>query len=176
MPLDLDATDLQRLHRQALRRQNVAHLRRTYPEREGAERAVRRGVTVAADDRHARLRQTELGPDHMDDALGATAEVEKADARLAHVALESRQHVFGHHVHERPPLIARRNDVIDRRDRALRKPDLPPARAQHVERLRGSDLVDQVQADEQLRLPVGQFADGVEIPDFLEERRGHGEW
>ena len=29
-----------------------------------------------------------------------------------------------------------RHDVIDRRDRAVGKPDLPPARAQHVERLR----------------------------------------
>ena len=59
---------------------------------------------------------------------------------------------------ERPPLIARRHDVIDRRDRALGKADLPPARAQHVERLRRRDLVDQMQADEQLRLPVRQLA------------------
>ena len=92
---------------------------------------------------------------------------------IVHVPLERRQHVLGHHVDERPPLIARRHDVIDRRDRPVRKPHLPPARPQHVEGLRGRDLVDQVQPDEQLRLAVGQFPDGVGVPDFLEKGGGH---
>ena len=39
------------------------------PNAIGAERAVRRRVAVAAGDRHARLRQPELGPDHVHDAL-----------------------------------------------------------------------------------------------------------
>ena len=43
--------------RQALRRQHVLDLRRADAERERAERAVRRRVAVAADDRHSRLRQ-----------------------------------------------------------------------------------------------------------------------
>jgi hypothetical protein len=33
--------------------------------------------------------------------------------------------------------------------------------------------VDQVQADEQLRLAVRKRADGVEVPHFLEQSRGH---
>ena len=68
-PVHVDAADLQRVERQALRRQHVAHLRGADAERDGAERAVRRRVAVAAGDRHARLRQPELGPDHVHDAL-----------------------------------------------------------------------------------------------------------
>ena len=111
--------------RQALRRQHVAHLRRADAERDRAERAVRRGVAVAAGDRHPRLRQPELRPDDVDDALRAAVEIEQRDAVLAAVALERRQHVLRHHVEERPPLIARRHDVIDRRDRARRIPHRP---------------------------------------------------
>ena len=59
-PLHLDAADLERRHRERLRREHVAHLRRADAERDRAERAVRRGVAVAAADRHARLRQAEL--------------------------------------------------------------------------------------------------------------------
>ena len=44
--------------RQRLRREHVLDLARADAERERAERAVRRGVAVAAHDRHARLRET----------------------------------------------------------------------------------------------------------------------
>ena len=58
---------------QRLRREHVLDLGRADPERERAEGAVRGRVAVAADDRHARLRQAELGPDHVDDPLAARA-------------------------------------------------------------------------------------------------------
>ena len=67
--VDVDAADLQRLDRQALRRQDVADLRRADAHRDGAERAVRGRVAVAAGDGHARLRQAELRADHVHDAL-----------------------------------------------------------------------------------------------------------
>ena len=50
----LDAADLELVHREALRGEDVAHLRRADAEGDGAERAVRGGVRVAAADRHAR--------------------------------------------------------------------------------------------------------------------------
>ena len=56
---------------QALRREHVLDLARADAERERAERAVRRGVAVAAHDGHARLREPELGADHVDDARAA---------------------------------------------------------------------------------------------------------
>ena len=57
--------------------------------------------------------------------------------------------------------------MIDRREGALReRAPSSPRCAQHVERLRGRHLVDQVQADEELRLPARQRADRVRVPDF----------
>ena len=85
---------------------------------------------------------------------------------LAAVALERRRHLLGHHVEERPLLRARRHDVIDGREGALGKRDAPAVLAQHVERLRARDFVNQVQADEQLRLAARQRPHGVRVPDF----------
>ena len=48
-----------------------------------------------------------------------------------------------------------------------------PCCAQHVERLRRRHLVDEVQADEQLRLSARQHADGVRVPDLLKECVSH---
>ncbi len=53
----------------ALGREHVLDLARADPEGERAEGAVRGGVRVAADDRHAGLRNAELGADHMNDPL-----------------------------------------------------------------------------------------------------------
>ena len=175
VPGHADAADLQRIHRQALRREHVADLRRADAERHGAECAVRRGVAVAAGDGHARLRQPQLRPDDVDDALRAAVADRTVGTPLPRTFRSSAdEHVLGHHVAERPPLVARRDDVIDGGDRPLRMLHAQPARPQHVERLRTGHLVDQVQADEELRLPVRQRPDRVGVPDFLEERRGHG--
>ena len=64
--------------------------------------------------------------------------------------------------------------MIDRREGAVRHRDLQFQIAQHAEGLRTGHLVDEVRADQQLRLAVGQLADGVSVPYFLEERFCHG--
>ena len=58
----------------------------------------------------------------------SAVEVEQPDACFAAVALERGEHVLRHDVHERPPLVPRRDDVVDRRERAVRIAH-PPARA-----------------------------------------------
>ena len=163
----------ERFDRQALRRQHVAHLRRPDAERHGAERAVRRRVAVAAGDGHARLRQAELRADDVHDALPVGAEVGEPDAELAAVVLERRHHPLGQLVGEGPALVQRRDDVVDRRVGAFRKRDRDAPPPQHVERLRRSDLVDQVQPDEELRLPGRQASNRMEIPDLLEQGPVH---
>ena len=77
-----------RAQRQALGREHVAHLAGADAEGHRAEGAVRGGVAVAAGDRHAGLREPELGPDHVHDALLPARRVEEADAVLGAVALE----------------------------------------------------------------------------------------
>ena len=69
--------------------------------------------------------------------------------------------------------LAGRDDVVDRRERAIRPRHLPAARAQRVEGLRRRHLVHEVQADEELRLPGRQLPDGVEIPHLLQECLAH---
>src|ERR1700744_1243353 len=61
-------------------------------ERERAERAVGRGVRVAADDRHARLGERELRADDVHDALPGVAHREQLDAELGRV-LAQRLHL-----------------------------------------------------------------------------------
>ncbi len=169
----LDTAHLQRVERDALRREHVAHLRRADPERHGAERPMRRGVAVPARDRHRRLGQAQLRTDDVDDPLHAARKIEQANAGLAAVPFQRREHVLGHEIAERPPLIQGRDDMVDRRDRPLGELDLPPPRPQHVERLRSRHLVDEMQADEQLGLPVRQPPHRVRIPDLLEQGGGH---
>src|SRR6185437_6630141 len=53
-----------------------------------AERAVRGGMRVAADDGHARLGDAELGADDVDDALVAAVDVIEFNAKVGTVFAE----------------------------------------------------------------------------------------
>jgi hypothetical protein len=130
------------------------------------------GVAVAAHDGHARLREPELGPDHVDDALGGIAEAEERDVVLAAVGLEGGDHLLGHRVRGRPPQAGSRDDVVHRPEDAIGERGAEPALPQHRERLRGGHLVNEVQADEELRLPGRQPPHRVQIPDLV-EKGGH---
>ena len=44
-----------------------------------------------------------------------------------------------------------------------------PLLPQHVEGLRARHLVNEVEADEELRLPARQGTDGVRVPDFVKK-------
>ena len=104
------------------------------------------------------LRQAQLRADDVHDALMAAGAIEETDAELAAVALDRAHHRLGLFVGERARLGVRRDDVIDGREGALRKQHLQAELAQHLERLRAGHLVDEVQADEELRLAARQLA------------------
>ena len=70
---------------QRLRGQHVLDLAGADAEGQRPERAVRGGVAVAADDRHARQRAALLGADDVDDALPGIAHREVGDAELGRV-------------------------------------------------------------------------------------------
>ena len=88
VPVERDPHRLRLALRQALRRQHVLDLGRADAEGKRTEGPVGRGVAVAADDRHAGLRQAELGTDHVDDALAAGAGRVERDAELLAVAAQ----------------------------------------------------------------------------------------
>ena len=152
--LEVDAHRLRPALRQALRREHVLDLGGADAERERAERAVRGGVAVAADDRHPGLRQAELRADHVDDPLAAAAGREERHAELGTVRAQARRAAPSRADRSRPFL--GRDVVIHRRERQVRPPDLPAREPKAVERLGRGDLVDQVQIDEEDgRLPSG---------------------
>ena len=168
-----NAAHLQRLDGEALRCQHVAHLRGADAEGDGAERAVRRGVAVAARDGDAGLREPELGSNDVHDALVDAVEAIERNAELAAVALERRHHCFGKHVEKRAALIERGHDVVHRRKRAVRVGHRAAAHPQHIEGLRAGDFVNQMQPDEQLRLPRRQLAHRVPVPDLVKKCVSH---
>jgi hypothetical protein len=88
LAVDADQHGLGLLLQQALRGQHMLDLGGADTEGQRAEGAVGRGVAVAADDGHARLREALLRPHHMHDALALVAHVEQRDAELAAVGLQ----------------------------------------------------------------------------------------
>ena len=66
--VDVDRKGLGLGLQQALRGQHMLHFAGADAKRQRAERAVRGRVAVAADDGHARLRQTQFRADDVDDA------------------------------------------------------------------------------------------------------------
>src|SRR5206468_869679 len=83
--------NLQRLRarlRQALRGEYVFHFAGPDAEGERAERAVRAGVAIAADDGETGLREAEFRPDHVDDALSSVVNIVEGNAELFAVASE----------------------------------------------------------------------------------------
>ena len=134
--------DLQRPRsglQQALRHQDVRHFRGADPERQRPEGPVCRRVAVAADDRHPRLRQSQLRPDDVHDPLPLAPQGVQPDAVVPAVRLELRDLRRRFLVRDREPPVRpawrRRRRVIHRRDRALRPADCAAAPAQRRERL-----------------------------------------
>ena len=104
--------------------------------RQRAERAVGRGVAVAADDGGAGQREALLGADDVDDALTNVELVEIFDAEFLGVV--------GHHAHLLDTFRIRiwlrtvggRNVVVDHGQRLLRRVDLAAGGTQAFKRLR----------------------------------------
>src|SRR5262249_52671608 len=73
---------------QTLRGEHVLDFAGADAERQRAERAVCRGVAIATDHRHAGLRESEFGADHVHDALAIAMHAEAADAEVLAVGLQ----------------------------------------------------------------------------------------
>jgi hypothetical protein len=179
LTLDGDRQGLGLVLQQRLRGQHVRDLAGADAEGQRAERAVRRGVAVAADDRVARLRDAQLRPDDVHDALPLRAQRVQLDAEVGAVLLQLGD-LRGRGVvqdGDLPLLVPGRRGrgVIHRRHGALGAPHLQVALAQPREGLRRGDLVDEVQVDVQDGRRVGRRgAHEVRVPDLLEQRPWHG--
>ena len=160
-----------RLHlRQALRRQHVFHFAGADAECERAERAVRRGVAVAADDGAARLRDSEFRPDHVHDALIPAVHVEQIDAELLAVFRERLELCGGVRIEHRQGAVFRRNRVVHHRKCQFWPAHLAPMGLQSGKGLWRGGFMNQMPVDVNERRLAGLLVDDVRFPDFFVQR------
>ena len=144
------------------------------PERQRAERAVGRGVRVAAHDGHPRLGQSELRSDDVDDALSRIADAVERDPELGAIGLELIDLGERHLVDERQAPVGRRDRVVRGRDGLAGPADADPARAQPGECLRAGHLVDEVEVDGQHRGRTRVLGHHMVCPDLVDDGAGRG--
>ena len=153
LPFDADFKRLRFALQEALRGEDVFHFAGADAEGQRAERAVRGGVTVAADDGHAGLRDAQLRPDDVHDALMWAAQSVELHAELGAVLFEQFDLLAAHFVGkvEARELIAVERDgrdrMIDGADGLIGAADFQAARAQTGKGLRRGHFVDEVQID-----------------------------
>ena len=156
--VDVDRHRLEGAQRQRLRGEHVLDLRGADAHRERAERAVGRGVTVAADDRHARLGEAQLRADDVHDALLDVAHRMQPDAEFGAVAPQRLDLGARDRVGDRLVDVERRDVVVLGGDRQIGPANRAAGQPQSVESLRTGDLVDEVQVDvDEIGLARGVF-------------------
>ncbi len=173
LAVDFDATDLEGAEGEGLGGEDIAHLRGTDTEGDGAEGTVRGGMGVTTGDGRTRLGDALLRPDHVDDPLRARIGIEEADAEVLRVLTKGLDHFLGDRVGIRLLQLVGRDDVVDRRKRALGVLHLEAEVPEHAESLGTGHLMDEVGTDEELGLPVRQLTHRVRFPDFLEQGLSH---
>ena len=144
-----------------------------------AKSAVRAGVAVAADHRHARQRRALLRPDHMDDAL---APVEKRkvgcraksrDVGVQRGDLQLADRVLDAVVTQRP--VGGRGVVVSGGNDGADAPDLAPGQTQTLVGLRAGHLVHQVAVDVERGSAIVLGVDDMVVPELVVEGAcGHG--
>ena len=142
--------------------------------RERAERAVRGGVAVTADDGGAGQRETLLRPDDVDDALALVELVVILDAEVGGVLGERLDLDAAVVVGDAVGAVRGRHVVVDDGERLFRRADLAAGHAQSLEGLRACDLVDQVAVDVEDAGAVFGALDDVVLEDLVVKRGGGG--
>ena len=130
--------------RQTLRGEYVFDFTRSNAKRECAKRAVRAGMTVATDDRHARLSQTQLRPNHVHDALFGRVDVEQLNAKLFAVAAECFHLIGRYRIGDWQTAIRRGDIMINRSESEIRTTNSSARLSQALKRLGRRHLVDEV--------------------------------
>src|SRR6185503_11863260 len=92
-------------------------------EGQGAECTVCRRVAVAADDRHARLAETLLRTDDVDNSLATVVDAEIRDTELLRVPAKHVHLLDGQGIRPRPVAVDRGNVVVGGRQRQIRAAD-----------------------------------------------------
>ncbi|MEY9486030.1 hypothetical protein RKD26_001824 [Streptomyces calvus] len=171
--VDGDRHGLRAGHGQRLGGQHVLDLGGADAEGQAAEGAVRGGVGVAADHRHAGLGEAQLRADDVHDALLDVAQRVQPDAELGAVLAQRLQLDPGDRVGDGLVDVEGGGVVVLGRDGEVEAAHGAAALAEAVEGLRAGHLVQQVQIDEEeVGLALGA-PDDVVVPDLLRECPTH---
>ena len=124
-------------------------------------------VAVAAHHRSTRLRQSELRPDHMNDALPWAIQIEQRNSKLLTVCFELAHLLRGHLVKAGQRSAGSGNRVIHGREGSVRPADSEAPPAQLSECLRRRYLMDEMKVDikNSRRIRLGYYDMGV--PNFV---------
>ena len=110
-----------------------------------------------------------LRADDMHNSLPGVVEIEQFDAELRAAFFDGRHHFLGQIIGKGTGLVVGGNDVVHGGQCSFGIPHSQSTVTQHLERLRRGDFVDQMPADEQLRLTGRQRPDRMQVPDFVEQ-------
>ncbi len=135
-----------------------------------AEGAVRRGVAVAAHDRHAGQCEALLRPDDVDDALAVVELVVILDAEVPGVLGQRPDLQRRFDILDAAAAVGGRHVVVDHGQCLVRCAHGAVGHAQALEGLRAGHLVNQVAVDIDQRGAVRRLFDQMVVPDLVIER------
>ena len=130
--------------RQALRGQHVLDFARADAKCERSKSAVSARVTIATNDRHARLRQTKLRPNDVNDSLFGGVDVEELNAKLFAVSTECLDLIRGNGIGNWQTAIRGGDVVIDSAESEIRASHFAICLTQSIKRLRRRHLVNEM--------------------------------
>ena len=178
LALDLHEHVLGLFGQQSLRGQHMFDLAGADAVGQRAKRAMRGGVRVAADHRHAGQGGAVFRADHMHDALAFGQEGKVGGrAKLGNVLVERDDLLLADRIGQAViaffPAVGGRV-VVGRGDHGAHAPDLATGLAQALVGLRAGDLVREVAVDVQDRCAVFFGVHDVLVPKLVVECASHG--
>ena len=170
MPFNCHGKSARAALREGLRGQHMLHFAGADAESQRAESPVGGGVTIAAHYCHARLREPELGADHMDYALSVVPHRIQSDAELGAVLAQHLHLPAGDLIGYGQVDVGGGHIVVFGGKRQVGAAHRPASVSQTFKSLRGSHLVDEMQVYVE-QVPIGLFAPyDMAFPDFLAQR------
>jgi hypothetical protein len=127
------------------------------------------GKGYAVDQAAAILQRENVANYLVHGALPFVIKIEQRNAEIPAVFLNGRHHLLSQHVGKRPRLMICRDNMVDGGKCPLWIGNGQLTVPEHRKGLWAGDFVNQMQTDKQLRLPRLQCADGMQVPDFVEQ-------
>src|SRR5882762_9702432 len=170
LAVDENVESLRARLNETLRREDMFDFAGADAESQGAQRAMRGGVAIAADKGLAGLRDAELGADDVHNALILAVHVEEADAGLSAVFLQGIKLELGIVIEDGQRPVCGRDGMVHHRKSKIGAADLAAFGTKTGESLGRSAFVYEVAVNVDNRRLAGIFANDVGVPDFLVQR------